>query len=269
MSKEDCAVYLKTGQTNVIKTLFELLKELLGDVSMEFSPEGVRIMEMDRFHTLMVDLFLDKEKLEEYYCPKNVQIGISIPNLYKLLKPMANSNNVLTMYMTKDNLSTLEMVIDSNDSNQTIESQIDLMDLEIEEDLGFPEDNYDLILNLTASDFKQICTNIKSIDTKQIKINYSKGIYTFSAKGNIGKQKVTRPAQRINEDDDDDDDEAVLFPDVLYEGIFDLDKLNSFTKCANVAKNLKIYLGNDLPLICEYELSFGTLNLLLGNMDEN
>jgi proliferating cell nuclear antigen len=239
---------------------------------MVFTPKGVRIMEMDRFHTLMVDLFLDKDKLEDYHCPKNVQIGISIPNLYKLLKPMNSTNNVLTMYMTKDNLSTLEMVIESNDSDQTTELQLDLMDLEVEEDMGFPEDNYDLVLNMSSSDFKQICASTKSIDTKQIKITYSKGIYTFSSKGNIGKQKITRPAQRVSQDggeatDQDQDDEGD-FPDTLYEGIFDLDKLSNFTKCASIAKTLKIYLGNDLPLICEYELSCGVLNLLLGNMDD-
>lgn len=54
----------------------------------------------------------------------------------------------------------------------------------------------------------------------------------------------------------------------IYEGVFDLEKLSSFTKCAGVTKNVKLYFGNDLPLICEYELSFGVLCLLLGMMDE-
>lgn len=262
LRKEDCAVYLSTVQANVIKVLFEALKELLGDVNMVFTPEGVRILEMDQYHTLMVDLFLDKKKLEEYYCPKTIEIGISIPNLYKLLKTM-NSNNVLTMYMTNKNLSALEIVIDSNDSNQRTEFTLDLMDLESDQDLGFPEDDYKLVLNMSSADFKQICQNTKSIETKQIKITYSKGVYTFSAKGNIGSQKITRVAQKNEDDEDDFDDD-----NEIYEGNFDLEKLSSFTKCSSITKNVKVYLENDLPLVCEYELSCGVLNLLLGLMDE-
>jgi proliferating cell nuclear antigen PCNA len=215
---------------------------------------------MDKNQSLMVDLFLDKNKLEEYYCPQMIQIGISIPNFFKLLKTM-NSNNVLTLYMLKKNQSALEIVIDSNDSNQRVEFTLDLMDLDSDKDLGFPEDDYKLVLDMPSSEFKQICQNTKSIETKQIKITYSKGVYTFSAKGNIGSQKITRVAHKGVDEKDIDDNE-------IYEATYDLDKLSCFTKCASITKNVKIYLGNDLPLICEYELSCGVLNLLLAVMDE-
>ena len=221
LSKEDCAVYLHTVQTNVFKALFETLKELLGDVNMVFDTDGVRITEMDPYQTCMVDMFLDKEKLEDYYCPKQVTIGISIPSLQKRLKNLGN-NQVLTMYMTKDNISTLEIVFDSTDSTQQTEFGLDLMDLENDPDLAFPDDDYKLVLSITASEFKQICTTTKSIDTKQIKITYSKGVYVFSAKGLIGNLKITHLADNADADGE------------IYEGVFDLEKLSSFTKCANL-----------------------------------
>jgi len=264
LQKSDCAVYLNTIQTNVIKVLFESLKELLGDVNMIFTPEGVRICEIDQFETVMVDLFLDKDKLEDYYCPKPIEIGISIPNLYKVLKTM-NSSNHLTMYMTKEDLSVLEIVIDSDESVQKSEFTLNLMDLENENTIGFPEDEYKLVLNMTSAEFKQICQNTKCIETKNIKITYSKGIYTFSAEGNIGSQKITHVAQKLNDDEDDSEED---FVDEIYEGVFNLEKLSNFTKCASITKNVKLYLENDQPLICEYELSCGDLNLMLSQINE-
>jgi proliferating cell nuclear antigen len=255
--KEDCAIYLHTGQANVLKVLYECLKELIGDVNMEFSQDGVRILRMDQFHSLMVDCFLDKEKLEEYYCPKEVMIGISIPNLHKLLRTVNNSN-LLTMYMLKKDQSKLELLINNADSNRRTEFGLNLLDIDNDEDIGFPEDDYKLVLNLTSADFKQICADAKSVETKQIKITYSKGQYIFSAKGNLGPMKTTIQAEVDNEEEDNE----------IFEGNFDLEKLISFTKCASITKNVNLYLGNDLPLICDYELSCGSLRLLLSLMDE-
>lgn len=267
--KDDCAVYLTTIQTNVIKTLFESLKELLQDVNIIFTPDGVRICEIDRYDTLMVDLFLDAEKLEDYECLQTIEIGISIPNLYKVLKTM-NNNNHLTMYMTKDDQSVLEIMIDSEDSVQKAEFTLNLMDLENDHSIGFPEDEYKLALKMSSNEFKQICQNTKCIETKNIRITYSKGVYTFSAEGNIGSQKITHVAEKLNDNFESDDEleEEDNFDNEIYEGVFNLEKLSSFTKCASITKNVTLYFENDQPVICEYELSCGDLNLMLSQINE-
>lgn len=258
--KTDCAVYVNTIKTNVIKVLFESLKELLGDVTMVFTPEGIRICEIDQFETVMVDLFLDK--FEEYYCPKPIEIGISIPNLYKVLKTMGNNNN-LTMYMTKEDLSVLEIIIDSDDSVQKSEFTLNLMDLENEHNIGFPEEEYKLHLSMTSAEFKQICNNTKCIETKTIKITHSKGVYTFSAEGAIGNQRITHEAKKLNDEDSDDED----YVDEIYEGKFNLEKLANFSKCSSITQNVNFYFENDQPLICEYELGCGDLNLMLSQIN--
>lgn len=276
LSKKDCAVYLETIQTNIIKVLFESLKELLQDVNMVFTPEGVRICEIDQYETLMVDLFLDQSKLEDYYCPQTIEIGISIPNLYKVLKTMGNQHH-LTMYMTKDNLNVLEICINSDDTNQKSEFTLNLMDLDNENNLGFPDENYTLTLKMSSSEFKQICQNTKSVETKNIKITYSKGVYTFSAEGNIGRQKITHVAEEEMHDEDEELSESEeerrehmrgIMENYIYEGVFNLEKLSSLTKCATATKMVKIYLENDQPLICEYELTCGDLNLMLSQINE-
>ena len=266
LNKKDCAVYLETIQTNVIKVLFESLKELLGDVNMVFTPEGVRICEIDDYETLMVDLFLDKDKLEDYYCPQTIEIGISIPNLYKVLKTMSSSNH-LTMYMTREDPSVLEIVINSDDSVQKSEFTLNLMDLENENNLGFPDEEYTLILKMSSAEFKQICQNTKSIETKNIKITYSKGVYTFSADGNIGRQKITHVAEQVLQDEEEVEEQKENLS-YFYEGVFNLEKLASFTKCASITKKVKLYFENDQPVICEYELPCGDLNLMLSQINE-
>lgn len=256
-------VYLKTVQTNVLKVLFDSLKDLVRDVNMIFTPEGVKILEIDEYDTLMVHLFLDK--LEVYYCPRTIVIGISIPNLAKLLKNVGTSNNI-AMYMTEHSNSVLEIEVDNGDPNQKDEYTMNLMDLDQSTNIHFPDEKYNLVLNMTSADFKNICTTTKAIMTKNIRITHCKGNYTFSAEGEIGTKQMTRRSQTFH--DEDDDEEEPVYSNEIYEGVFDLERLNSFTKCASITKYVKIYLENDCPLICEYELPCGDLNLILSPVNE-
>lgn len=256
IKKDECSFYFKTVQTNIMKVLFEGLKDLLTDVNMAFTKDGIKILQMDTYGCIMVNLFIDKNKVEEYYCQNNIEIGISIPNLYKKFKTMG-SDSILTMYMLKNNNSSLEIVIDKDNGRRITELTMDLLDLEENTVIDFPEEDYILSLNMLSQTFKEICQETKSIEAKEIKITYNKGIYTFSGIGNIGPQKIILPADNKNNNEND-----------IYEGKFDLDKLYSFTKCSSISKNVVLVFGMDLPLICTYELAFGELSLMLTCLED-
>ena len=55
------------------------------ETNITFSPDGIRIINMDKSHTILAHLFLDSEKFEYYFCkyPKIV-IGVNMFHLFKL-----------------------------------------------------------------------------------------------------------------------------------------------------------------------------------------
>ena len=54
----------QTIQAAAIKSAFEVLKDILNDVNMCFSPKGLRILTLDTARVALVDLFLPAENFE-------------------------------------------------------------------------------------------------------------------------------------------------------------------------------------------------------------
>jgi len=72
----------KTVQTNAIRILFESLKNILSDVNFKADNTGLKLTTIDGTNSAIVNLFLQKEKFEEY-------IRITprlIPNIFRYKK---------------------------------------------------------------------------------------------------------------------------------------------------------------------------------------
>ena len=77
---------IKTVQIAPFRTLMTALKDILLETNITFQPDGIRIINMDKSHTILAHLFLDAEKFEHFYCkyPKIV-IGVNMFHLFKLI----------------------------------------------------------------------------------------------------------------------------------------------------------------------------------------
>ena len=58
---------LVTIQASAVKSIFEVLKDILNDVNIYFQPDGVYIVTLDTARTSLVDMFLSADNFEE--CP--------------------------------------------------------------------------------------------------------------------------------------------------------------------------------------------------------
>ena len=59
---------IRTVQAVPFKTMIEALKEILVDINIEFSEEGIKIMDIDATQSVLVHLQLDAEKFQVYKC---------------------------------------------------------------------------------------------------------------------------------------------------------------------------------------------------------
>ena len=82
---------IKTVQIAPFRTLMTALKDILLETNITFQPDGIRIVNMDKSHTILAYLFLDAKKFEHYYCkyPKIV-IGVNMFHLFKLINSIDN-----------------------------------------------------------------------------------------------------------------------------------------------------------------------------------
>ena len=81
------------------------LKDILLETNITFQPDGMRIINMDKSHTILAHLFLDANKFEHYFCkyPKIV-IGVNMFQLFKLINSIDN-DDTLTIYIEENEYS--------------------------------------------------------------------------------------------------------------------------------------------------------------------
>ena len=129
VSQSPYILEIKTVQSAAFRILIEALKEILTDANMEFDSSGLKVIAMDNSHTVLVHLKLEAGNFEQYYCPTRQILGISMLNLFKLIKTMGN-NDTLTLYIEKDDVNRLGIRIENSDKNSITNFKLNLMDLQ-------------------------------------------------------------------------------------------------------------------------------------------
>jgi len=247
---------LKTVQTSAIKVLIEALKEILTDANIEFNETGMKIVAMDSTKTILVHLKLNHDKFDKYVCKKKLMVGVSMLNLFKLIKT-TTGNDTLTFYIDESNLNVLGIVIDNGEKNQVTTYELNLMDLN-EEKIGIPPQDFNSIITMPSVDFQKICRDMSNLsDTIEIKSIGTQLI--FSCKGDFAKQetKVGATADGVN---------FVKTNEVsdIIQGYYNLKHLVLFTKCTSLCNTIEIYMKNDYPIVINFSVgNLGKLKLAL------
>ena len=90
---------IRTVQIAPFRTLMTALKDILLETNIIFDKTGIKIINMDKSHTILVHLFLASENFEEYFCSKEkIIIGVNMFHLFKLINSIENTDT-LTIYI--------------------------------------------------------------------------------------------------------------------------------------------------------------------------
>ena len=90
---------IKTVQIAPFRTLMTALKDILLETNITFQADGIRIVNMDKSHTILAHLHLAAENFEFYECKKDkIIIGVNMFHLFKLINSIDN-DDTLTIYI--------------------------------------------------------------------------------------------------------------------------------------------------------------------------
>ena len=149
------SLQIKTVQSSIFKTLIESVKELLPDTNLDIDKNGVKILSMDPTHTVLVHVHLHAENFELYYCDKKCIVGLSMTNLFKLMKTVTN-NDTLMLFMEHNDPNHLGIRIENGCKNCTTTYKLNLMDLN-EDSLQIPPAIFPAVITMRASEFQKVC----------------------------------------------------------------------------------------------------------------
>ena len=253
---------IKTVQIAPMKTLMTALKDILLETNITFLKEGIRIINMDKSHTILAHLFLDANNFEYYYCkyPKIV-IGVNMFHLFKLINSI-DTDDTLSIFIEESEYSDgivnhLGLKFENGDIKQCKIQKLKLIEPE-EEELDVPDVKFSSIINLPSSDFQKIIRDLSNI-SERLEIKSVGNELIFKCRGPFAEAEIRRTEsdgsmEFINKQDNNK----------IIQGEFSLKNLGYFIKCTNLCNSIEMFLENDLPLVVKYAVaSLGEIKLCL------
>lgn len=261
-STEGNVLTIKTVQIAPFRTLMTALKDILLETNISFQPDGIRIINMDKSHTILVHLYLAASNFEFYECKKEkIIIGVNMFHLFKLINSIDN-DDTLTIYIENSDyfegiVSHLALKFENGDIKQCKTQKLKLIEPE-QDELELPDVKFSSIINLPSSDFQKIIRDLSGISDK-LEIKSVGNELIFKCQGQFASAEIHRA----------ESDGSMGFlvkqdSSKIIQGEFSLKNLSYFIKCTNLCSQIEIYLENDLPLIVKYDVaSLGSILLAL------
>ena len=260
---------IQTVQIAPFRTLMTALKDILLETNITFTPEGIKIINMDKSHTILAHLSLKSQNFEHYECKRpKIVIGVNMFHLFKLINTIDNEDT-LTIYIeeadyTDGVVQFLGLKFENGDIKQQKIQKLRLIEPDSEE-LDVPNVKFSSVLNLPSSDFQKIIRDLSCISDKiEIKsVATTEGAeLIFKCTGGFAQAEVRRA-------ESDGGMEYVIKQDSskIIQGEFSLKNLGYFIKCTNLCTQIEMYLENDLPLVVKYNVaSLGEIKLCLAQL---
>ena len=231
-------MYLKTIQASAVKAVFEVLKDIINDVNVYFTEDGVRILTLDTARVTMVHMFLNAENFEEYECSTEVSAGMNMSNVYKLLKSVSGAD---TLSMRVEGRDFLDMEIQNPAKKTSTKFKLKLMDIN-EDILEVPDIEMNVITTLPSIDFQKIARDMGNLSTDMEIIRDAETL-VLSCQGDFADQKT-----------------VIEYPENVARtgGIYSLKYINLFTKATSMSSSVQLMQDNtreEMPIIFRYTIA--------------
>jgi len=254
MLKENYILLIKTVQSSVIKTLFEVIKDVLLETNIVVTPNSMKISSLDNQKMSIVLVNLDADKFEEFYCdtPKIV-MGINTSNFFTIVKNLKN-DDIVTFFIEKKDTTKMGISFENSKTSCKSTFKFDLQDIP---NIEFNESKmkFDAEISTLSADFKKYCSMFNNLHVKTMEIQsvgqqlmlIGVGSHT-SAVVTLGESKDTK----ITDNDDAD----------IIQGVFRLEFLILFSKAVNLSTTVKFCLSNHSPTVLLMSYDVGSLGIL-------
>ena len=256
---------IKTVQIAPFRTLMTALKDILLETNITFKKDGMRIINMDKSHTMLAHLFLPAENFEHYECTKEkIVIGVNMFHLFKLINSIDN-DDTLTIYIENNDyndgiITHLGLKFENGDIKQCKTQKLRLIEPDSDE-LEEPDVTFSSVINLPSTDFQKIIRDLSCI-SERLEIKSVGNELIFRCNGQFASAEVKREESVGGMEFIEKQDSSKII-----QGEFSLKNLGYFIKCTNLCSQIEMYLENNLPLVVKYYVaSLGTIKLCLSTL---
>lgn len=249
------AMLLKSIQGNAIRTLFEVLKEIVHDVSLCVDDTGVKLLTVDGARCALVHMRLRADAFEEFRCQGTFNLGINMTNMFKLVKT-SGSHDTFTLYLESPTSNELGIKIENSDKNSVTDFKLKLLDID-EETITLPDVEFDSIITMPSAFFQKICRDMQYI-SNVIYIRSTGTRLVLGCVGDFARQETVIGQTQDGMSISDNTKQTV-------EGRYSLKYLSLFCKASSLSNTIQLFLKQGFPLVLSYNIaSLGELRFCVG-----
>ena len=263
-----------TIQGSVIKTLSEAMKDLVSDVNLVFTKKvektgsdgkkvitgGISAVAMCMSNNVLMHLTLNASEFESYECNKErVVVGINTMILFKVMKTL-NNHDTVTLFIDEEDSNKLGIRFVNAEKSMVSTKKINLLEID-EYEIEIPPSKFSTWVVMPSNHFNKICRDLNSLaETVDIKSVKQKLILKADGDNVSGEMEIGQSDNGITIFTEEKDRNTV------FQGLYDIKYLCTFTKCTNLCPNVEIFIKNDFPLLFKYSVaSLGTIYLCLSS----
>eukprot|EP01064_Diplonema_japonicum_P006929 TRINITY_DN1472_c2_g2_i3.p1 TRINITY_DN1472_c2_g2~~TRINITY_DN1472_c2_g2_i3.p1 ORF type:complete len:340 (+),score=116.57 TRINITY_DN1472_c2_g2_i3:68-1087(+) len=174
------------------KQIIESLKEVVNECTFECTQSQMQVQAMDCGQVSLVSLELTSDQFHSYRCEKNLQLGVNVGSLSKMMK-CSGPDDCVTLRSESEG-DVLNICLADPHEERVSDFSMKLMEID-SESLGIPQQEYKAAVQLPSSEFAKICKDIANFgDTVTVEV--TKDHVAFSASGDIGSGKVVLKASK-------------------------------------------------------------------------
>ena len=240
---------MKTVQATGFQKLIECMKDILTDVNWEFDATGVKVLCMDGSHVCLINMKLDHDNFEYYYCPNKIKIGVSMNNFAKLIKNVGN-NDAIEMHITAENPNSLAILIDNMDKNISTVVNLKLLDID-DNEITVPDTAPDTIITMSSQELQRFFRDLLIV-SDVLDVEACAEYLKLSCKGDFADKSVVIKGSSVENTRQMTHENK----NHVVKGRFSLKYLNLFTKgSTNMCSVVEIMLKNDYPILIKYAVA--------------
>jgi len=222
---------------------------------------GIRILRLTQDKSVLIKLILDAVNFEYFKCTEpKITIGIDMSQLHAMLKSI-NDNDPITLYMNRDNRSTLYIHSTSENNEHTEETDLEVCLMDIgNQEMPLPRAEFQNKITMAADKFHTICKHLNN-NSVHVEITSINNEISFKGKNEGGK--ISRTYKDANSKKKDKQNHVV-------QGNYELRNLMYFSKCNKLCQTIDIYLKNDFPLVLVISVAtLGKMYIFLTPTDQD